>query len=200
MNSALDDSRYAYIHSWWNPHFLKSEVDKNFRLQFDLSALSNVRIILLILIFFWCGFVWFDRFLSPDSKSQVLLFRFAIVLPIFILLGAFSFTRPAKSFYQYIIVLAESVAYVALIRVVVLYDDLGLFVNQLGFELSMPSQDAKFIFVTIWIIVVFAASLAARIRTLPVLILSAVLIMAMLATIKTAESISTGRVLSLPGS
>jgi adenylate cyclase len=58
-----------------------------------------------------------------------------------------------------------------------------LFANQLGFELSMPSQDAKFIFVTIWIIVVFTASLAARIRILAVLLLSTILIMALLIAI-----------------
>jgi hypothetical protein len=163
MNPNLDESRYAYTHSWWNPHFLKPEIDKDFRLQVDSSALSNARTILVILVFFWCGFVWFDQFLSPSSRVRVLEFRFAIVTPIFLLLGAFSFSKVATSFYQHIIVFAESLAFAALIRVVVLYDDFGLFVNQLGFELSMPSQDAKFIFVVIWVIVVFVASLAARI-------------------------------------
>jgi adenylate cyclase len=183
MNSALDDSRYAYTHSWWNPHFLKSEVDKDFRLQFDSAALSNVRVILLILIFFWCAFVWFDRFLSPDSKFSVLQFRFAIVLPILLLLSAFSFSKVAASVYQHMIVFAECLMFAALIRVVFLYDDFGLFVNQLGFELSMPGQDAKFIFVVIWIIVLFVASLAARIRTQAVLLLSAILIIAMMTSI-----------------
>jgi adenylate cyclase len=183
MKPNPDDSYYDYSNSWWNPHFIKSGIDRDFRFQFDSSALSNARIVLLILIFFWCGFVWFDLFLSPTSKFRVLQFRFAIVLPILLLLGAFSFSKFAPSFYQYMIVFAESLAYVALIRVVVLYDDLGLFVNQLGFELSMPSSDAKFIFVTIWIIVVFTASLAARIRTLAVLLLSAILILALVVTI-----------------
>ncbi|MGD8471602.1 MAG: adenylate/guanylate cyclase domain-containing protein [Desulfobacteraceae bacterium] len=77
------------------------------------------------------------------------------------------------------IVFAASLTFAALIRVVVLYDDFGLFVNQLGLELSMPGQDAKFIFVVIWMIVVFVASLAARIRTQAVLFLSAILIIAM---------------------
>jgi adenylate cyclase len=183
MNPNLDESRYAYTHSWWNPHFLKPEIDKDFRLQVDSSALSNARTILVILVFFWCGFVWFDQFLSPSSRVRVLEFRFAIVTPIFLLLGAFSFSKVATSFYQHIIVFAESLAFAALIRVVVLYDDFGLFVNQLGFELSMPSQDAKFIFVVIWVIVVFVASLAARIRTQAVLLLSAILILAMLTAI-----------------
>ena len=173
MNPALDDSRYDYTNSWWNPHFLKSEVDKAFRLQFDSSALTTIRTLLLILIFFWCGFVWFDRFLSPDSKFSVLLFRFAIVMPTFLLLGALSFSRVAAPVYQHMIVFLECLTIAALIRVVFLYDDFGLFVNQLGFDLSMPGQDAKFIFVVIWSIVVFVTSLAARIRTLPVLLLSA---------------------------
>jgi adenylate cyclase len=183
MNPALDDSRYAYTNSWWNPHFLKSEVHKDFRLQFDSSALSSVRTILLILIFFWCGFIWFDRFLSPDSKFNVLLFRFAIILPILLLLSAFSFSKFAASVYQHMIVFAEGLTFAALIRVVFLYDDFGLFADQLGFELSMPGQDAKFIFVLIWIIVVFVASLAARIRTQPVFFLSAILIIAMMTSI-----------------
>ena len=179
MNSTSDDSRFTYSNSWWNPHFLKSQVDKEFRLQLDSSALSNLRTILFILIFFWCGFVWFDQFLNPSSKYRVLEFRFAIILPVLLLLSAFSFSRVAASFYQHMIVFAESLTFAALIRVVVLYDDFGLLVNQLDFELSMPSQDAKFIFVVIWIIVVFVASLAARIRTQAVLLLSAVLVMAM---------------------
>ena len=183
MNPNLDDSHYAYINSWWNPHFLKSRVDKDFRLQIDSSALSNARTILVILILFWCGFFWFDQYLSPSSKFRVLEFRFAVVFPIFLLLCAFSFSKVAKSFYQHMIVFAESLAFAALIRVVVLYDDFGLFVNQLGFELSMPSEDAKFIFVMIWIIVVFVASLAAMIRTQAVLLLSAILILAMSAAV-----------------
>jgi hypothetical protein len=42
-----------------------------------------------------------------------------------------------------IIVFAEFLAFAALIRVVALYDDFGIVANQLGFDLSMPSQDAK---------------------------------------------------------
>jgi adenylate cyclase len=183
MNPNLDDRHYSYSNSWWNPQFLKSEVDKAFRLQVDSSALSNARTILVILILFWCGFVWFDLYLGSSSKFRVLEFRFAIILPILLLLSAFSFSKVAKPFYQHMIVFAESLAFAALIRVVVLYDDFGLFVNQLGFELSMPSEDAKFIFVVIWIIVVFVASLAAMIRTRAVLLLSTILILAIGTTI-----------------
>jgi len=183
MKPNLDDSPYAYTNSWWNPHFLKPGIDKDFRLQFDSSALSNARTLLMILIFFWCGFAWFDQFLSPSSKFRVLEFRLAIVLPVFLILCAFSFSKIATSFYQHIIVFAEFLAFTALIRVVVLYDDFGFFVNQLGFELSMPSHDAKFIFVVLWIIVVFVASLAARIRTQAVLLLSTILIIAIMTSI-----------------
>jgi class 3 adenylate cyclase len=183
MNPTSDDSRYAYTDSWWNPHFLDPRTDKDFRLQFDASALSSARTVLVILILFWCGFVWFDQFLSPSVKFRVLEFRFAIVTPIFLLLGAFSLSKAAASYYQPMIVFGESLAFAALIRVVALYDDLGLFANRLGFELSMPSQDAKFIFVTTWVILVFVASLSARIRTKAVLVLSAILVLAMLAAI-----------------
>ncbi len=183
MHPKLDDSRYAHSDSWWNPRFIEPGVDKDFRLQFDSSALSNVRAVLGILIFFWCGFVYFDLFLSPAAKFRVLQFRFVMIAPLFLLLGAFSFSKIAPSFYQLLIVLVESLMFAALIRVVALYDDFGLMANRLGFELSMPSQDAKFIFVMIWIIVVFVASLSARIRTRAVLVLSAVLLFALLTTI-----------------
>jgi class 3 adenylate cyclase len=183
MNPTLDDSRYAYTDSWWNPRFLDPSIDRDFRLQFNASALSSARIVLGILIFFWCGFVWFDQFLSPSSKSSVLAFRFAIVTPLYLLLGAISFSRVAASFYQPLIVLVESLTFAALIRVVALYDDFGFLVNRLGFELSMLSQDAKFIFVIIWIIVVFVSSLSARIRTQAVVVLSAILVSAVLTTI-----------------
>jgi adenylate cyclase len=183
MNPNMDDNRYAYTDSWWNPRLLEPRIDKDFRLQFDSSALSSGRIVLGILLIFWCGFVWFDQFLSPSSKFRVLEFRFAIVTPLYLLLGAFSFSKVAASFYQPLIVFVEFLAFSALIRVVALYDDFGLVANQLGFELSMPSQDAKFIFVGIWIIVVFVASLSTRIRTQAVLVLSGILVLATLAAI-----------------
>jgi hypothetical protein len=76
------------------------------------------------------------------------------------------------------IVFAEFLAFASLIRVVALYDDFGRLTGQLGFHLSMPGPDAKFIFVMIWIIVIFIASLSARIRTQAVLALSAILVLA----------------------
>ncbi len=183
MNSNLDDSLYAYADSWWNPRFIEPEVDRDFRLQFDASALSNARIVLGILIFFWCGFVYFDLFLSPAAKLRVLEFRFAMIAPVFLFLGAISFAKSAPSFYQPLLVVVASLTFAALVRVVALYDDFGLLADRLGFELPMPGQDAKFIFVIIWIIVVFVASLSARIRTRAVLALSGALIFALLTAI-----------------
>ena len=183
MNPDLGDNRYACNDSWWNPRFIEPEVDKVFRLQCDASALPNARIVLGILIFFWCAFVYFDLFLSPVAKSRVLEFRFAIIAPIFLLLGAISFSKSAPSFYQLLIVMLAVLTFAALIRVVALYDDFGFMANRLGFELSMPSADAKFIFIIIWIIMVFVASLAVRIRTRSVLVLSAVLVFALMAAI-----------------
>jgi class 3 adenylate cyclase len=182
-NHTLDDSRYEFRDSWWNPRFIEPRIEKEFRLQFDSAALSAVRAGLGIIIFFWCGFIWFDQFLSPPAKSSVLLFRFAIVTPLFLLLVAISFSKVAARFYQPLVVLTESLTFAALIRVVALYDDFGFLVNQFEFQLSMPSQDAKFIFVIIWIIVVFVGSLAIRIRTKPVLLLSVILVLAVMAAI-----------------
>ena len=183
MNPDLNDRRYQRVDSWWNPHFTEPAVGKEFRRQFDTSALSNARIVLGILIFFWCGFVYFDLFLSPAAKFRVLEFRFVMIAPIFLLLGGLSFSKSAPSFYQPAVVIMVSLTFAALIRVVVLYDDFGILANRLGFELLMPGQDAKFIFVMIWIIVVFVASLSARIRTRPVIVLCAALICALLTAV-----------------
>jgi len=183
MKTTTDDSSYAYTDSWWNPHFLNPGINKDFKLQFDSAALSNARVLLGILIFFWCGFIWFDLFLSPAAKSRVLEFRFAVITPLFLLLGGISFSKIAASLYQSLIVFIEFLTFAALIRVVALYDDFGFVASRLGFELSMPSQDAKFIFVIIWIILVFVASLSARIRTRAVLILSAILVLALLTAV-----------------
>ena len=183
MNPNLNDRRYRHTDSWWNPRFTEPAVGKEFRRQFDTSALSNARIVLGILIFFWCGFVYFDLFLSPAAKFRVLEFRFVMIAPIFLLLGGLSFSKSAPSFYQSAVVIMVSLTFAALIRVVVLYDDFGILANRLGFELLMPGQDAKFIFVMIWIIVVFVASLSARIRTRPVIVLSAALICALLTAV-----------------
>ena len=183
MNPTPDEGRYADSGSWWNPTFVQPDIDRDFRLQFDASALSGARTALVIVIFFWCSFLWFDQFLSPASKSNVLVFRFAIVTPLLLLLGAFSLTRFAASFYQPLIVLVGSLTFLALIRVVDLYDNFELLVARFGFQLPMPSQDAKFIFVTIWIIVVFVATLSTRIRTPAVFALSAILILAVTTSI-----------------
>ncbi|MEJ2284551.1 MAG: adenylate/guanylate cyclase domain-containing protein [Desulfobacterales bacterium] len=183
MNFDLDDSRYAYTDSWWNPHFKESDIDRDFKHQFDSSALSNARLVFGIILFFWCGFVYFDLFLSPVTKFRVLEFRFAIIAPLFLLLFAISFSKFAPLYYQPLIVMVESLTFAALIRVVALYDDFEIVANRLGFELSMPSQDAKFIFISIWIIVVFLASLSARIRTRAVCVLSALLVLALLVAI-----------------
>ena len=183
MNPDFDHSSYAVTESWWNPHFKDPGVDRDFKLQFDSSALANARIVFGIILFFWCGFVYFDLFLSPAAKFRVLEFRFAIIAPIFLLLVAISFSKFAPSFYQPLIVVVVSLTFAALIRVVALYDDFGFMANRLGFELSMPNQDAKFIFISIWMIVVFLASLSARIRTRAVCVLSAILVLALLAAI-----------------
>ncbi|MDX2499912.1 MAG: adenylate/guanylate cyclase domain-containing protein [Deltaproteobacteria bacterium] len=183
MNPDLNGRRYRRVDSWWNPRFTEPVVDKEFRRRYDTSALPNARIVLGILIFFWCGFVYFDLFLGPAAKSRVLEFRFAMIAPIFLLLGGLSFSKSAPSFYQPAVVIMVSLTFAALIRVVVLYDDFGILANRLGFELLMPGQDAKFIFVTIWMIVVFVASLSARIRTRPVLVLCAALICALLTAV-----------------
>jgi class 3 adenylate cyclase len=183
MNTSLDESHYASTDSWWNPRFLKPGIDKEFRLHIDASALSAVRAGLAIIIFFWCGFIWFDQFLSPSAKSSVLVFRFAVVTPLFLILSAISFSKVAAPLYQALIVFTESLTYAAIIRVVVLYDDFGFLVNKFGFQLSMPSQDAKFIFVSIWIMVVFVGSLSIRIRTKAVVLLSAILVLAVMTAI-----------------
>jgi class 3 adenylate cyclase len=176
MQPPIDDSHYNSNGSWWNPGFTNPTVEKEFRRQLDSTTLSAVRAGLGIIIFFWCGFILFDQFLSPSAKPAVLVFRFAIVTPLFLILGAISFSKIAAPLCQALVVLTEFLTFAAIIRVVYLYGDLEFLVNQFGLHLTMPSQDAKFIFVTIWILVVFVGSLSLRIRTRTVLVLSAILV------------------------
>jgi class 3 adenylate cyclase len=183
MDHSLNGSPYEFSDSWWNPRFFEPSIDKEFRLQHDSAALSAVRASIGIILFIWCGFIWFDQFLSPTSKSTVLAFRFAVVTPLFLILGAISFSKIAVSLCQQLIVTVEFITFVAIIIVVALYNDFGFLANQFGFHLSMPSHDAKFIFVFIWIIIVFVASLSLRIRTKAVLLLSAILLLAVMTAI-----------------
>jgi class 3 adenylate cyclase len=183
MNQTSEGNLYEFTDSWWNPRFLESSIDKEFRLQFDSSALSAVRTGLGIIIFFWCGFAWSDQFLGPASQSSVLMFRFALVTPLFLILCAISFSKIAVRLCQQLIVLIISLTFAAIIINATLYDDIGLLVNQFGFQLSMPSQDAKFIFVFVWIILVFVGALLFRIRTLTVLLLSGILLLSVIAAI-----------------
>ncbi len=183
MDDTLTTHSYEFSPSWLNPRFFEPRVNTEFRLQFNLAALSAVRAGLGIIIFFWCGFVWFDQFLGPASRSSVLIFRFAVVTPLFLILGAISFSKNAAPLCQPLIVLIESLTFAAIIRVVALYSDLGILVNQFGLQLVMPNQDAKYIFVVVWIIVVFIGSISLRIRTLTVLLLSVILLLAVMAAI-----------------
>jgi class 3 adenylate cyclase len=183
MNQTLNSSHYEFSDSWLNPRFVEPDIDKEFRLQYNLASLSAVRSGLGIILFFWCGFIWFDQFLSPSSKSIVLAFRFAVVTPLFLVLGAVSFSKIAAPICQHLIVLIESITFAAIIIVVALYSDLGFLVNQFGLQLPMPSQDAKFIFVIVWVIVVFVGVLSLRIRTKTVLLLSAILLLAVMTAI-----------------
>ena len=183
MSHTTDSNRYKSSDSWWNPHFLEPTVEEEFRRKSNASTLSAVRAGLGIIIFFWCSFILFDTFLSPSSKSTVLIFRFAVVTPLLVLVGVFAFTRFAAPYCQALIVLIESLMFAALIRVVAIYDDFGFLVNQFGFNLTMPSQDAKFIFVMIWIIVMFVGSLSVKVRTKAVLLLSAVLLLAIIESV-----------------
>lgn len=183
MNQTLNSSHYEFSDSWLNPRFVEPDIDKEFRLQYNLASLSAVRAGLGIILFFWCGFICFDQFLSPSSKSIVLAFRFAVVTPLFLVLGAVSFSKIAAPICQHLIVLIESITFAAIIIVVALYSDLGFLVNQFGLQLPMPSQDAKFIFVIVWVIVVFVGVLSLRIRTKTVLLLSAILLLAVMTAI-----------------
>ena len=130
MQPPIDDSHYKSSDSWWNPGFFNPTVEKKFRLQLDSTTLSAVRAGLGIIIFFWCGFILFDQFLSPSSKSAVLVFRFAIVTPLFLILGAISFSKIAAPLCQALVVLTEFLTFAALIRVVYNYDEFGRLVNQ----------------------------------------------------------------------
>ena len=183
MNQTLDVNVYEFTDSWWNPRFVEPSIDKEFRFQFDAAALSAVRAGLVIIILLWCGFAWSDQFLSPPLRSRILIFRFAVIMPLFLILGAISFTKIATRFCQQLIVLLISLTLAAIMINAALYGDIGLLLNQLGFQLSMPSQDAKFIFVFVWFLVVFVGSLLFRIRTMTVLLLSAILLLAVVAAI-----------------
>ncbi len=178
MNHSLDDGLYRYRNSWWNSGFLNPNTEKSFKHQFDTAALPTIRVALGIILFFWCNFIWFDQFLSPASKSNVLMIRFGVITPLFLILLAASFTKAAVRFFQALIVITECLTFAALIVVAALYDDFGIYVTQLGFQLPMPNQDAKFIFVCVWMMMVFVASLSIRIRTNGALFLSACLVLA----------------------
>jgi class 3 adenylate cyclase len=179
----LDESKFAYTNSLLNPGFIDSDTKHNFKQEFNQSALSNARILLFILIIFWCAFVWFDLLLTPETKYKVIKFRFLIILPLFLALGGISFSKAGVRIYQAWIILFVSLISAAAIGVVVLYDDFGLVAKKLGYELVMPDQDARFIFVCVWMVVAFFASVSLRIRTRPAIVLSIIMVMAVFVSV-----------------
>ena len=180
MKNISNGHLYNIRDSWWNPRFLDSNIEKEFRLQVDSESLSTFRVGLGIIIFFWFGFLFFDQFLSPSTKLSVLKFRFLFAIPVFLTIGGISFTKIATRFYQLLIIITEALVFIGIICVNFLYDDLGFLVQQFGLHLFMPSHDAKFIFVSIWLMILFIGSLSFRIRTSAALLLSAVLLINMI--------------------
>ena len=155
MKNISNGHLYNIRDSCWNPRFLDAGTDREFKLQIDSASFLIFRVGLGIILFFWCGFIYFDQFLSPTAKSSVLIFRFLLVTPAFLILGAISFSKIAAKFYQLLIILTLAISFTAIMFVNVLYDDLGFLVQKFGLQLFMPSQDAKFIFIAIWLMIIF---------------------------------------------
>jgi len=183
VTSIPDEKVYAISDSWWNPRFEHFETDQAFRVQSNQAALPAARTMLGIILVFWCGFIWFDQFLSPESRTAVLFFRFMVILPAFLVAGAVLFSRMAGSIYQGLIVAIELAIFAALIRVVFIYDDFTFVADRVGLKLSMSDQNAKYIFTSVWIMVIYVASLAARIRTGAALWVSIILILSSAMTV-----------------
>ncbi len=185
MSYTPDEGTYKLKDSLWNPCFVEAGIEKEYRLHIDSISLPALRIGLGIIIFFWWILGFFDLLLSPSARFSVLFFRFGIITPLFLLIGLFSFSKFAARFYQPMVLLLEALTFFSLIKLLALYDNLETLVSQYGFQLSIPSEDAKFIYVSVWILVVFIASLTTRIRSKTALALSSILLAALAAAVIT---------------
>ncbi len=158
-------NRYKITGKNWYPRFKNAETERGFMEEFNHAALNSGRIGVIVILIVWSGYSLFDMQIDPSARSDALIFRLLIVTPLLLLILAAFFSKYAKPYYQTIATLTLFIIEGSLYYVVKFYDFQSI-VNSMGYQLPLEDADGKFIFIFIWLLIIFMASVTVRLNVI----------------------------------
>ncbi|MBW1642935.1 MAG: adenylate/guanylate cyclase domain-containing protein [Deltaproteobacteria bacterium] len=159
------DAQYEIKNKNWFPCFKDAEIERDFMREFNLEALKSGKIGVVIILTVWVGFAWFDMHLIGHGKSSALFFRLAVATPLFFIVLAGLYSKYANVIYQIVVLLLLFIIQCSIYQVVKYYD-FQVITESLGYELPLSGADGKYLFVFVWLLVIFMASMIARLNIL----------------------------------
>lgn len=157
------EARYEIKNLKWNPRFKDKETERDFMREFNLEALKSGRIGILIIIIAWVGFSWFDLRLSEQVRSSALFFRILIVTPFFIASLIILYSKYAANLYQIVILTSSFIIQLSIFYVVKFYSFYDL-THSMSLDLPLTDSNGKCIFIFVWLLLIFMASITAKLN------------------------------------
>ena len=160
------DSQYEIKGKNWYPRFRNPAVEHDFMLGFNSEALKSGRVGLLIALIVWTGFALFDiRLMEGEMMSRALTFRLLIITPVVLVILAALYSKYATSAYQILLIAALFVIEGSIYYVVRFYDYFAI-AQSMGADLPLKEEDGKVIFIFIWLLTIFMATIIIRLSVL----------------------------------
>ena len=160
-----EDSQYEIKREKWFPRFKNLITEREFILEFNAEALKFAHVGILIILFVWWGFAWFDLQLDSHARASALFFRFLIATPLLLVCAAILYSRYATSLYQIITVTTLLIVEGSIYHVVGFYD-FNSMSHAMGLTFPMNEGDGKTIFIFIWLLIIFLSSVILRFNSL----------------------------------
>ncbi len=159
------DNQYDIKGMNWNPQFKNATTEREFMLEFNSEALKSGRIGVFIILIVWFGFTWFDLRLDDHVRASALFFRLLIIMPLFLLILTALYSKYAISKYQVLTVITLFIIEGGIYYVVKFYDFQAIS-QSIGCDFPLIEADAKCIFIFVWLLIIFMASVIVRLGVL----------------------------------
>ncbi len=104
----------------WLSLSFQGDIEKAFRKSYFNNSLRQIRIALLLGIFFYGIFGVLDAWLVPEAKRQLWLIRYAIFIPYVFILYLFSFSRHFKNYMQILTAFGVALAGLCIIAMIMI--------------------------------------------------------------------------------
>lgn len=157
------DNQFEMAGKNWYPCFRDMTIERDFMTTFNAEALQSGRLGVLIILIVWTGFAWFDMRLGAFVKNDALFFRLLVITPLFIVILAALYSKYAIAIYQMTACLALFIIEGSIYYVVKFYD-FHTISQSMGYHLPLTEADGKCIFIFIWLLIIFMASVTIRLN------------------------------------